>query len=76
MKNHVLLVDDDPNLLAGLRRALRKEPYEILSTTSGECAYGSLRILVAQLTSRDSAAAKKTRPQSGVTFGVLQRAAV
>ncbi len=30
MSHNVLLVDDDLNLLAGLRRTLRREPYEIL----------------------------------------------
>lgn len=31
----VLLVDDDPHVLGGLRRALHKEPYEILTASSG-----------------------------------------
>ena len=30
----VLLVDDDPHLLAALRRALRAEPYELLIAES------------------------------------------
>ena len=34
----VLLVDDEPNVLAGLQRALRKEPYLIFSATSAEMA--------------------------------------
>ena len=42
MEHKVLLVDDDANLLAGLRRTLRNEPYEILSATTAEEA---LRIL-------------------------------
>ena len=32
----VLLVDDEPNVLAGLQRALRKEPYLIFCATSAE----------------------------------------
>jgi len=30
----VLLVDDEPNVLTGLQRALRKEPYELLHASS------------------------------------------
>jgi two-component system, probable response regulator PhcQ len=36
MKNAVLIVDDDTNLLDSLRRSLRKEPYTILTTSSCE----------------------------------------
>jgi len=32
----VLLVDDEPNVLDGLTRVLRKEPYEILTANSAE----------------------------------------
>lgn len=35
MGHKVLLVDDDPHVLGGLRRALHKEPYEILTASSG-----------------------------------------
>jgi two-component system probable response regulator PhcQ len=36
LEQTVLLVDDDPHLLAGLRRALRSEPYEVvLAETAG-----------------------------------------
>ena len=38
MSYTVLLVDDEPNVLAGLQRALRKEPYLICSATSAEMA--------------------------------------
>ena len=39
MPHTVLLVDDEPNVLAGLRRALRKEGYEILCATSADEAF-------------------------------------
>ena len=42
MGHKVLLVDDDKNLLDGLRRALRKEPYEIVAASSAEEALGIL----------------------------------
>ena len=35
MKYRILIVDDEPGVLSGLKRALRKEPYEILTATSG-----------------------------------------
>jgi DNA-binding NtrC family response regulator len=38
MPHTVLLVDDDPNVLDGLSRALRKEPYEIATAASAEAA--------------------------------------
>jgi DNA-binding NtrC family response regulator len=34
----ILLVDDEPNIIAGLRRALRHEPFEFLAATSGAAA--------------------------------------
>lgn len=36
MSHTVLLVDDEPNLLAALQRALRKEPYAIITATSAQ----------------------------------------
>jgi two-component system, probable response regulator PhcQ len=36
MKNTVLIVDDDPNLLDGLRRSLRNEPYTLQTSSSCE----------------------------------------
>jgi len=38
MKHTVLLVDDEPNVLEGLKRALHKESYEILTAYSAEQA--------------------------------------
>jgi DNA-binding NtrC family response regulator len=38
----VLFVDDEPHVLAGLRDALRKKPYKILTATSGEQALSLL----------------------------------
>jgi two-component system probable response regulator PhcQ len=38
MSRTVLLVDDEPNVLAGLTRVLRKEPYEILTAPTAEDA--------------------------------------
>lgn len=34
--NTVLLVDDDPNLLAALKRNLRREPFRLMTAASGE----------------------------------------
>ena len=34
----VLLVDDDLNLLSGLRRVLREQPYELFTANSSEMA--------------------------------------
>ncbi len=36
MSHTVLLIDDEPNVLDGLTRVLRKEPYEILTANSAE----------------------------------------
>jgi two-component system, probable response regulator PhcQ len=38
MEHAVLLIDDDPSVLHGLARALRNQPYRILTATSGEDA--------------------------------------
>jgi two-component system probable response regulator PhcQ len=35
MPHRVLLVDDEPNVLEALKRALHREPYEVLCATSG-----------------------------------------
>jgi DNA-binding NtrC family response regulator len=43
MKNRILFVDDDVNLLAGLRRAMWKEPYEIINACGGEDGLNLLR---------------------------------
>jgi two-component system probable response regulator PhcQ len=42
MEHTVLLVDDEPNLLEALRRALRREPYTLLEATSAEAAFDVL----------------------------------
>jgi DNA-binding NtrC family response regulator len=34
----ILLVDDEPNVTEALKRALRREPYEVLTATSGAAA--------------------------------------
>ena len=39
MQHVVLLVDDEPNVLAGLQRAFRKEPYDIFCATSAKEAW-------------------------------------
>jgi len=38
MTHNVLLVDDDPLVLEGLKRALHKETYEVLGATSADAA--------------------------------------
>lgn len=35
MRPTILFVDDEPNIINSLRRSLRKEPYKLLSATSG-----------------------------------------
>ena len=35
----VLILDDEPNVLSGLRRALRKEPYDLLCASSAAAAF-------------------------------------
>jgi CheY-like chemotaxis protein len=42
-KHRVVLIDDDPAVLAALRRVLRGEPYEILATSSGARALEWIR---------------------------------
>ncbi len=44
MSRTVLLVDDDPHVLAGLSRVLHREPYTILTATSAEEAARLLEI--------------------------------
>ena len=43
MTDHVLLVDDDLNLLRGLTRALHQQPYEIMTAGSAEEARDILK---------------------------------
>jgi len=43
MQHTILLVDDEPNVLAGLQRVLRKEPYLLYSAASAEIALVTLR---------------------------------
>ena len=43
MKHKVLIVDDEPNVVKALKRALRREPYEMLSANSGHEALNILR---------------------------------
>ncbi|TWJ19451.1 response regulator [Geobacter argillaceus] len=45
MNNSILLVDDEVNVLAALKRALMEEPYEVFVATSGDEA---LRLMAAQ----------------------------
>ncbi len=44
MDHKVLIVDDDVNLLSSLKRALHKEPYEILLARSADEALGILDV--------------------------------
>jgi len=44
MKHTVLFVDDEPMVTEGLKRALRKEPYRILSARSGQEALAILEV--------------------------------
>jgi two-component system, probable response regulator PhcQ len=53
MSYTVLLVDDEPNFLDGLQRALRKEPYLILTATSAEIALEILRMRAVDLVVSD-----------------------
>jgi signal transduction histidine kinase len=39
----VLVLDDEPNVLAGLRRALRKEPYDLLCASAADAAFDMLQ---------------------------------
>ncbi len=43
MRATVLIVDDEPNILEGLRQALWKSPYEVLTASGPEEALGVLR---------------------------------
>jgi two-component system, probable response regulator PhcQ len=43
MKPVALLVDDDSNVLHALARALRKQPYQLLTARSGEEAIAALK---------------------------------
>ena len=44
-KHTVLIVDDEPAIIDGIRRSLRREPYEILGATSAREAFGILRTI-------------------------------
>lgn len=44
MNNRILLVDDEPNVLSALKRALFDEPLEIISATSAEEALDILKM--------------------------------
>lgn len=46
MKNNILLVDDEANVLAALRRALFEEPYEIFTAGSAEQALEAMKLNV------------------------------
>jgi len=43
IQHQILLVDDDPNLLRGLTRALHRQPYEILTARSADEAQDIVR---------------------------------
>lgn len=43
MNHKVLLVDDEPNVLKALQRALHKEPYEILTAQTANEALGQIK---------------------------------
>lgn len=43
MKNRIILVDDESNVLSALKRALFEEPLEIVSVTSAEEALGIMK---------------------------------
>ncbi len=64
MKGHVLLVDDDMNLLKGLQRLLHKEPYTIVTATSAEDALSILEGLTVQVVVSD----QKMPGLSGIDF--------
>lgn len=43
MGNKVLLIDDEPNVLSALKRALRKEEFDLVTANSGEEALEKLK---------------------------------
>ena len=53
MSYTVLLVDDEPHVLDGLQRALRKEPYLVLTATSAEIALEILQTRAVDLVVSD-----------------------
>ncbi len=64
MPHNVLLVDDEPNVLTGLRRALRKEPFDLLCATSAQEAF-----VLLQARSVDVVVSDQDMPgMTGVTF--------
>jgi DNA-binding NtrC family response regulator len=53
MKNTILIVDDEPNVIVALQRTLFDEPYDIRSATSGEEALNILTTFRAKLVISD-----------------------
>ncbi len=53
MTHYVLLVDDDTNLLQGLTRALRQQPYKILTAQSADEAQDVIHRLPVSLVVSD-----------------------
>ena len=51
--NTVLFVDDEPNILAGLRRSLHRQHFHLLTATSGEAALDILGDQTVQLVVSD-----------------------
>jgi PleD family two-component response regulator len=49
MKNTILIVDNEPNVLAALQRTLFDEPYDVRTATSGEDALEILAICKTKL---------------------------
>lgn len=69
MSHRILFVDDDENVLAAVQAALRREPYEILTATSGP---EGLRLLAEQRV--DLVVADERMPgMSGSEFVALVR---
>lgn len=69
-RHRVLLVDDEPLLLAGLQRALRNEPFELRTASGGAAALAAL-----QLAPADAVVSDQDMPgMNGVAlFSVVSR---
>ena len=52
MNDRVLVVDDEPQILRGLRTNLRARGYEVFTAPDGETALATLMICVVPRTSR------------------------